>query len=92
MSSHGVSPYTAAPVSLVCIDQSVVTRPSHPPPPFFFSSPPLALFNFSPRSAGAPVDQQRLVFAGQQLEDARTLGELKVGTDAVLALVYKLGA
>jgi hypothetical protein len=37
-----------------------------------------------------PVDQQRLVYSGKQLEDAHTLKYYEIGNDATLHLVLRL--
>jgi len=41
-------------------------------------------------SEGIPPDQQRLIYAGQQLEDSRTLGDYRVYNGACISLVLRL--
>lgn len=39
---------------------------------------------------GIPAEQQRLIFGGQQLQDAKTLQDYDVGDDSTLHLVLRL--
>lgn len=39
---------------------------------------------------GTPVDQQRTIFAGKQLEEGRTLGEYDIPNEAKIIMVLRL--